>query len=155
VSVRESFSKLRNIEDSIALTDRQRLLVIKTTELAVATVLRESWEDLKQDRAVTEMIARRMFNHYQSQQLLKSHIGLETMTPASAILQQAVGTYLRAYLAGMGEFEVRLEHRYQPGLQPDIAVEHDARRIAAVEVKTDLGWKREYISGGAWAARST
>ena len=144
----EPLHKLRDIEESIALTDRQRLLVLRTTELAVATVLRESWEELKQGRAVTEMIARRMFNHYRSQQQLKSQIGLQTMTSASAIFQQSVGTYLRSYLEGIGDFEVRLEHRYAQGLQPDIAVECRGSAIAAVEVKTDLGWNRIHLRAG-------
>lgn len=144
---------LEAIEKSIALTDRQRLLVLQTTDLAVATVLREHWPEVRNSHAVTAMIARRMFNHYSSQRELKNQIALSRMQSASGVFQQVVGTYLRAYLRAVAPaFAVALDKAYGK-VQPDIAVERNGRPWSAIEVKTDLGWNRSYISSGEWKRR--
>lgn len=144
---------LEAIERSIALTDRQRLLVLQTTDLAVATVLREHWSEIRESHAVTLMIARRMFNYYSSQKELKNEISLSTIQSASGVFQQVVGTYLRAYLRAIDpSFTVELDKPYGK-VHPDIAVEKLGRPWSAIEVKTDLGWRRSYISSGEWKKR--
>lgn len=144
---------LEQIESSIALTDRQRLLVLQTTDLAVATVLREQWPEIAKSHGVTSMIARRMFNHYRSQKQLKKEIALTTISSASGVFQQVLGTYLRAFLRGFGDsFKVALEKSYGK-VKPDISIEKDGQPWSAIEVKTDLGWDRLYVSSGEWSRR--
>jgi hypothetical protein len=153
----DPIQRLRDIEEAIAMTDRQRLLVMGTTGLAVETVLRQSWGEIKEALAITEMITRRMFNHCKAQKELKKQIGLSIVPSMSGIFQQAVGTYLRAYLETVGQFQVHLDKQYDGHLRPDIAVERNSQRLAAIEVKTDLGWNRDYIATPAepdsWANR--
>ena len=72
----DKVKRLRDIEESMAMPDRQRLMIMRTTDLAVATVLREGWADVKEAHGVTEMIARRVFYHYKAQKELKKQIGL-------------------------------------------------------------------------------
>lgn len=151
--MRDSIQKLRDVEEAIAISDRQRLLAMRTTELAVATVMRESWDELKATHAVSEMVARRMFNQYRAQKELKRLIGLSISPSASGFFQQAVGTYLRAYLESVGEYGVYLDRLYNGRLRPDVAVERGKERLAVIEVKTDLGWNREYVSSGGWDRR--
>ena len=150
----KGIERLRNIEESIAMTDRQRLMVMQTTELAVTTIFRENWEEISQTNAVTEMIVRRMFNHYFAQKELKRQIELSIIPSASGIFQQAVGTYLRAFLDNHDHFDVYLDKLYEGRVRPDVAVELNGQRLVAVEVKTDLGWQRDYIqSDKKWSAR--
>jgi capsid protein len=144
---------LEAIEGSIALTDRQRLLVLQTTDLAVTTVLREQWPEIRKSCDVTVMIARRMFNHYSFQKQLKKDISLSTISSASGVFHQVVGTYLRAYLRSRDDsFRVALEKSYGT-VRPDISIEKNGKPWAALEVKTDLGWNRPYLSSGEWTKR--
>jgi hypothetical protein len=145
---------LEAIEESIALTDRQRLLVLRTTDLAVMQVIRDSWPELKSSSVITRMVARRMFNHYKTQIDLKKQISLSRIESASGVLQRVVGSYLAAYLSNVSpRYAVWLDKRYSGDIHPDIAVERDAQPFSAIEMKTDLGWQRDYISSGAWDAR--
>ena len=115
--------------------------------------MREDGEQIGRVRAVTEMVARRMFYHYKAQKALKAQIALSAISPASGVFQQVVGTYLRAYLKTVGEYDVYLDRLYDGQLRPDISIERRGKRLAAIEVKTDLGWHREYISSGGWRSR--
>jgi hypothetical protein len=152
-SLSKPLETLRAIEESIALTDSQRLLILQTTDLAVATVVRENWPELRVSYALTAMIARRMFNHYKAQKKLKSEISLATIPSASGLFQQAVGTYLRAYLRAVDQsFNVHLDKGYGK-LHPDVAIEAGGTPRSAIEVKTDLGWDRTYVSEGGWQKR--
>lgn len=149
----DAVQMLQAIEKSIALTDRQRLLVLQTTDLALATVVRENWPEIRASHAVTSMIARRMFNHYSVQKQLKNEISLSTIQSASGVLQQVVGTCLRAYLRAVDtSFAVRLDKGYG-NVHPDVSVEKDGHPWSAIEVKTDLGWNRTYVSSGEWENR--
>lgn len=157
MAVTDPVQRLRDVEEAIAMPDRQRLLVMQTTGLAVTTILRESWSEIKDANAVTEAIARRMFFYCKAQKELKKQVGLSIVPSMSGVFQQAVGTYLRAYLETVGPFEVYLDKLYDGHLRPDIAIERDGQRQSIIEVKTDLGWNRDYIDApdedDSWAKR--
>ena len=60
---------------------------------------------------------------------------------------------MRAFLDNHDHFEVYLDKLYKERVRPDVAVELNGHRLVAVEVKTDLGWQRDYIASGKWSKR--
>ena len=153
---RSSYERLLQIEGSIAMPDRQRVMILDTSYLALQTVLREHWMDLRQRYAISEMIARRMFYYYQTQKQLKKVLQVSIAAAASDVLEQVIGMYISAYLTSIGSFEVKINSlfSYTGGqVRPDIAVLHNGVRLATVEVKTDLGWQRDYCTKTGWKER--
>ena len=140
--------KLREVEASIARTDHKRLQILRTTETKVESVLQENWDEIAKAHGISEMVARRMFYHSRFQKELKEQIGLSIIPSASGIFQQVVGAYLRAFLKSEGPFQVSLDRLYEKRFRPDIAVERNGQRWAVIEVKTDLGWHRDYAKSG-------
>ena len=155
--VRSSVERLKVLEEAIAQPDRRRLAVMRKSRLTAKNVLKNRWPEVKEGCAVTEAIALRLFYHYKTQKDVKEEIGLSVADSASGVFHQAVGMYLKAYLETLGHFPVYLDKRYKyegrKYVRPDIAVERDGQPTVAIEVKTDLGWKRDYIESGAWARR--
>lgn len=148
---------LLQIEKQLRLADQHRVMSIETTFLALQAVLEQHRTLLLREHAITEMIGRRMFYHYHNQKLLKQLLDISIAAPGYDVFEQAVAIYLAAFLRPFGDFKVALNHQFfvKGGirLRPDIAVTHAERKIAALEVKTDLGWNREYIKNGEWAGR--
>ena len=154
--VKSGIERLRLLEDAIAKPDRRRLASMRSSKLIARNILKNRWPELKEGFAVTEAITRRMFNHYKTQKDLKEEIGLSVAPSASGVFHQAVGMYLKAYLETIGHYPIFLDKRYNYGrkyLRPDIAIERDGKPAVAIEVKTDLGWKRDYIESGDWTRR--
>lgn len=145
---REPYQRLLQIEDSIAIPDRQRLMILDTSYLALQTLIREHWKDLKQIYAISEMIARRMFYYYRTQKQLKKVFQISMAAASSDVLEQAIGMYLSAYLGQFEGFEVKMNSlfKHRGGqIRPDIAVLKDKTKLATVEIKIDLGWQRNYL----------
>lgn len=151
------YEHLLQIERQVSLADQQRLMSIETTFLALETVLREKWQPLKQQWAITEMIGRRMFYHYRTQKQLKQLLGISMAAAGASVLEQVIGTYLAAYLGQFSGFRVYLNRQFRTTsgerVRPDIAVTHGDQNVAALEAKTDLGWHRGYIDEGDWDKR--
>ena len=148
--------QLMQIERQIALADEQRLMAVQTTFLAIQTLLGLHWRQLRETWAVTEMIARRMFYHFKTQQDLKKLLEIRKAAARSDVLEQAVGTYLKAYLGSDRGVKVRLNWQFRGrhgSVRPDIAVVREEQRIAALEVKIDLGYNKGYIKNGGWKKR--
>ena len=140
-----AYERLMRIETNIASPDHKRVGILRTSSSQVQKVLEAHWPTLKQQLAVSEMIARRMFYHFKTQKDLKTALGISLAPVGAGVLEQAVGMYLAAYLRQFPGLEVTMNTLFGRRIRPDIAVLYNGDRLATVEVKIDLGWQRSYF----------
>lgn len=140
-----AYERLMRIEKRVAAPDQKRVGTLQTSYPQVQKVLKAHWPDLKQQLAISEMIARRMFYHFRAQKALKKALDISLAPAGASVLEQSVGMYLAAYLSQYTGFGVSMNKLFDRRIRPDIAVLYNGNPLATVEVKIDLGWQRNYF----------